>query len=93
MGWSHFKTGVVAFCVSSAGQIIAALIDGMNIALPNLVAVAVPLLLALVDGILQSLPQMLSAGHTMLLTLVSGITGAIPELLPQLAETVVLMRR
>ena len=77
--------------VSSAEMVIGSLIDGLNMAAPNLVAVAVPLLLTLADGILSSLPSILSAGHEILMTLASGLTQAAPELLSRLSETVVLI--
>lgn len=73
----------------AAGGIIAALVDGLLEAAPDLATGAIGIITGLIAALLPEIPRILDAGLQMVTTLAVGLADAVPTLIPVVIDTVV----
>lgn len=73
------------------GEMLRALMQGIQILLPELAGIAIPLATSLAQGLLEGLPMLVEIGGTLILELVRGITAATPDLINSLVDTVLTL--
>lgn len=77
--------------VSSAVEVVLAILEGLISALPRIAEGALLLVMELVNGILDNLPALLETAIQVIVTLAEGLTKAIPKLIPSIVAVVVEM--
>jgi phage-related protein len=67
------------------------LLDGLNLIIPQLIAVLPVLIQQLGDTIIKNLPLIIQAGIQLLVSLIKGLTQTIPQLIPIVIDAVFLI--
>lgn len=75
--------------LAAAGDILAALGQGLIAALPSLAPIAADLIIQLVTFIIENLPLVIDAAIQIILAVVNGLAAALPELIPATVEAVI----
>lgn len=82
----NLLTGIVQglpSVVTTALQIIQAIIDNLNMNLPTILSAGGQILLALISGIAMLLPSLIGLAFNIIFTLVSGLVSNAPQVLQQ----------
>ena len=69
-------------------EVIEMLIDGIMDALPQLIAVAVPLIINLANSLINKIDKIIDTGIKILLALINGIIQALPQLVARVPEII-----
>ena len=79
--------------VSSAVEIVKAILEGLISALPQIADGALLLVMELVNGILDNLSSLVETAIQVVVTLAEGIASALPKLIPTIVSVVVQVCR
>lgn len=82
---------VVPSLLTSAADLVVALVQGIVDVLPMLIPVAVEAILTITTGLLEMLPEITQAAIEILAELATGLAEALPELIPTVVSIILEM--
>ena len=82
-------TGALPTLIQLGGNILSSLLQGIIVALPDMVPAAVDILLQLSTTIIENLPLLVEASLQIIISLATGIADSLPELIPTIVDVVI----